>query len=622
MDARSLPWPATLVVPLLALGLLAAPAVQGQTRLFLGEYQYNNPKLKSMNLDGSGVAELFSPPASDWLIVGCDYDPGAGKIYWTHGSTPGTIRRANLDGTDVELLVSGLKIPRGVSLDLTNGKMYWAQAPPQGNAMGLILRANLDGSGTETFFTLTPYDPVLSYVGKPCVDPVNGYVYFCAAQRILRKRIDGVGPAEVVVRGVTTTTAVALDSEHEEIYFVDANTNSDYFGKARVDDTGFAVLADISPGVNQSSGLFDLRLDLAGGKAYFTDEIAKKVLRCNLDGSGLEQIYLSPSSLAPTSICFDLQPPQPILDCNNNGIRDLDDVSGGGSSDCNGNGVPDECEDDPCNPAAFWLDQGSDPAAPSRSLSGDPQTGYEIFQPFEFAAVPGEDVNLGRIGLDGWTINYHPAGFRVTLFPDDGTGILPDESAPIEAVDFQYRFSPDSVAWEYRPFQAVLPGGRYWLRLTANDPDYDAGANVGVMGEPSLSRRLSDGGIVYSSYPIALRIELVDPASALPPLEGNSPTRLVALDPPQPNPASGTVCLSYWLSRPARVTLGIYDPSGRRVRLLRSGAAPKGADRASWNALDDQGRALRAGIYFVRVEAIPEDGTGPAAAAQRILLIR
>jgi hypothetical protein len=37
-----------------------------------------------------------------------------------------------------------------------------------------------------------------------------------------------------------------------------------------------------------------------------------------------------------------------FFDCNGNGVRDELDVAGGGSDDCNADGVPDECEPD-CN---------------------------------------------------------------------------------------------------------------------------------------------------------------------------------------------------------------------------------------------------------------------------------
>jgi hypothetical protein len=45
--------------------------------------------------------------------------------------------------------------------------------------------------------------------------------------------------------------------------------------------------------------------------------------------------------------CATTNCPQPIVDCNTNGIADNIDIANGSSDDCNNNGVPDECEDGP-----------------------------------------------------------------------------------------------------------------------------------------------------------------------------------------------------------------------------------------------------------------------------------
>ena len=39
-----------------------------------------------------------------------------------------------------------------------------------------------------------------------------------------------------------------------------------------------------------------------------------------------------------------------ITDCNLNGVPDGDDISGGNSVDCDGDGIPDECGFDPALP--------------------------------------------------------------------------------------------------------------------------------------------------------------------------------------------------------------------------------------------------------------------------------
>lgn len=602
-----------VVLVWLLLGIVSAqlwlsPAA-GQERILLTEYQYNNPKLKSITLDGGVVEEPFALPPAEWLPVGCDYDSDGDWIYWTHGSTPGTIRRAHLDGTDMQLLVSGLKIPRGLSVDPLGSKIYWAEAPPEGNALGLLRRANTNGSNPETIYAVDPYDPVLSYVGKPTVDPVNGYVYFCSQGQIRRIQSDGSGYLQTVVRGVTTTTAVALDVGSDYVYFLDANTNSDYIGRARLNDTGFQVLFDNTPGVGGTSGLFDIDIDQTGGRLYFSDELQKTLRRIDLGGGTPEVIYTSPSGLTPTALTLDERPLPPMQDCNGNGIRDLEDIGSGYSEDCNFNGIPDECEDDPCAPVEFVVDHGSDPAQTHRTLSGDPVNGFEIFQPFD---VTTGTIHLTRLDLDGYTVIYEPQGFRATVFPDDGTGTFPDETQALGGVDFQYRFSTNTSAWESRPLSLSLAAGRYWVRLTAYDESYDGAACTGTSGLPSLSRK-SNGVIYNSSYSIALRLRAEETAEVDAPESRFAGPAMWVM--PQPARPGVGATLHFELVRPDRLALSVLDLTGRQVRRCPARLFSAGAGFWRWDGRDDRGRAVGQGLYFMRLKpaepSAQADGGGP-----------
>jgi hypothetical protein len=148
------------------------------------------PKLRRLNLDGSNPVilrewniwptSLAVDSESGWVFTGWDTGEGcdgiwrarldgagdeqrivwgpcaygiavdreAGKLYWTE--TSGWIRRANLDGTDVEVVidVDNGRHPRGLALDVARGKMYWTETGYQA-PRPMVVWADLDGSNEE-----------------------------------------------------------------------------------------------------------------------------------------------------------------------------------------------------------------------------------------------------------------------------------------------------------------------------------------------------------------------------------------------------------------------------------------------------------------------------------------
>jgi flagellar hook assembly protein FlgD len=69
-----------------------------------------------------------------------------------------------------------------------------------------------------------------------------------------------------------------------------------------------------------------------------------------------------------------------------------------------------------------------------------------------------------------------------------------------------------------------------------------------------------------------------------------------------PNPARTSVALRFATPREAAVRLSIFDPQGRLVRVLESGARPAGQYATSWDLRDQIGRQVGAGLYFAKLE--------------------
>ncbi len=256
----------------------------GAVELYLAEYKFGNPLLRTMDGAGGGVQTTNLFPSADWLPVGLVVTTN--KIYWTHGSFgQGAIRRANQDGSNVETLVSGLSNPRGLALDAAGGKLYWSDTQDR-----RIYRANLDGSGLQAIVDAG------NQTGRPTLDLANGHVYYgdFATGEIRRTNLDGSND-QLVVLGGDDPNSIALDLSGGKLYWVDAQTVTNYVARANLDGTGFQVL--VSFGV-ASSGLVDVQLDVANGSVYWADEIGateRGVWRANLDGSNATRIYTSPS---------------------------------------------------------------------------------------------------------------------------------------------------------------------------------------------------------------------------------------------------------------------------------------------------------------------------------------
>lgn len=112
-------------------------------KIYWSQQAQSNRRIQNANLDGSDIQDVLITDGAHGIAL----DMADRKIYWTGWST-GNVQRANLDGTNVVQLVSGLREPAGIALDLQNNKMYWGEA-----GGGRIQRANLDGSNVEPVVT-------------------------------------------------------------------------------------------------------------------------------------------------------------------------------------------------------------------------------------------------------------------------------------------------------------------------------------------------------------------------------------------------------------------------------------------------------------------------------------
>jgi hypothetical protein len=88
------------------------------------------------------------------------------------------------------------------------------------------------------------------------------------------------------------------------------------------------------------------------------------------------------------------------------------------------------------------------------------------------------------------------------------------------------------------------------------------------------------------------------------------------LDQNRPNPFNPSTEVGYRLGSDARVSLRIYDISGKLVRTLVDAPQTAGAYAVTWNGRDDKGRSVSSGVYFYKLRA------GKFSQTRRMMLLK
>ncbi len=184
------------------------------SKLYWADVDWQNPddsRVVRSNLDGTGFNEIANPTPGPVVIA---LDPVGRKIYWnTHGSQS-HIQRANLDGSDMEMLVRDLDEhdPVRIALDLKAGHVYWTTWSQR------LRRSRLDGSVVEDLIVDLPLRPDRGLA----VDPLGGKVYWGdASHTIFRSDLDGSNMETVFeVPDAWQLLSFSLDLVHRRIYRV------------------------------------------------------------------------------------------------------------------------------------------------------------------------------------------------------------------------------------------------------------------------------------------------------------------------------------------------------------------------------------------------------------------
>jgi len=106
---------------------------------------------------------------------------------------------------------------------------------------------------------------------------------------------------------------------------------------------------------------------------------------------------------------------------------------------------------------------------------------------------------------------------------------------------------------------------------------------------------------------------IVSVAAGVP--DGDAQAKLT-LFPSSPNPFRDAATIAYDLPARARVTVAVYDVTGRLVRQVSDETAEAGPHAVQWDGRDGSGQPVASGVYFCRVDA------GGVSDTQRLVLLK
>lgn len=236
-------------------------------------------RIQRSDLDGSNYEVLFY---GSELVVGIEapwlnsleIDPLNQKVYWSATySASSRIERANLDGTGRELLLSsGSDGVLDLTIDFEHQKIYWGDGFQ-------IKRANLDGSNVETLVTSSI--PIFAIA----VDGVRRKIYWPGGGGFMRANLDGSNVEPLFQASIASQGGVDLDHVEAKVYWI-ANEGGVY--RARADGNGTDIQQIIPPSI---LGLItDVKIDTIQRKIYLAYFQSGEIRRFDLDGSNEETV--------------------------------------------------------------------------------------------------------------------------------------------------------------------------------------------------------------------------------------------------------------------------------------------------------------------------------------------
>ena len=208
---------------------------------------------------------------------------GRSKLYWTEWKT---ISRANLDGTNVEEVITDRYLPEDITIDTQNGKIFWIEtgvAKFKNVELGTGTIHRADPNGNNIIEISTGYKIPLEggSSGLDCLFGVcKGYI-----------QPEGQAKVELDPEQLFNPSSIAVDTDKNKLYWIDEF--HDNFQRANIDGSNVEDIRTIQ-GIRRR----DIELDLKRNKLYWLS--GSSIKRMDVNGGEIEDIIVgwNPSILS------------------------------------------------------------------------------------------------------------------------------------------------------------------------------------------------------------------------------------------------------------------------------------------------------------------------------------
>ena len=225
-------------------------------------------------------------------------EAAADRLYWADKDSNAIqfAELADFENTVTDLAgTQGTNTQCGVAFDLAAGKIYWAN---DDNPTGTIRRANLDGSDAETL----PISPALQAPCALVVDPENDKLYWTDVNSNTLRVADRDGSNSQVLVGPAGNdhpAGLALDKANGKIYWTNEGTPGS--GDAGLNDA--IRVADLNPATNDAQDLIPEGNPHTGGPLGLAiDPVANKIYWSNCGSDTIEVADLDDGSNPQTIV--------------------------------------------------------------------------------------------------------------------------------------------------------------------------------------------------------------------------------------------------------------------------------------------------------------------------------